>query len=68
MGYQCDMIFCESRIGHGEYIEYGALEAEKLYDGDKGTKRMEEGSKKLPKCLKDMLDHLLLKKDDRLRI
>ncbi|CAO3698990.1 unnamed protein product [Rhizopus microsporus] len=68
MGYQCDMIFCESRIGHGEYIEYGALEAEKLYDGDKGTKRMEEGSKKLPKCLKDMLDHLLLKKDDRSRI
>ncbi|CEJ04759.1 hypothetical protein RMCBS344292_18712 [Rhizopus microsporus] len=68
MGYRCDMIFCENRIGHDEYIEYGASEAEKLYDGDEGTKRMEKGSKRLPKCLKDILDHLLLKKDDRSRI
>lgn len=68
MGYRCDMIFCENRIGHDESIEYGASEAGKLYDGDKGTKRMEEGSKKLPKCLKDMLDHLLCKKNDRLKI
>lgn len=64
MGYRCDMIFCENRIGHDESIEYGASEAGKLFDGDKGTKRLEEGSKKLSKSLKDMLDHLLLKKDD----
>ncbi|KAG1379485.1 hypothetical protein G6F61_004902 [Rhizopus arrhizus] len=68
VGYRCDMIFCENRIGHDESIEYGASEAGKLYDGDEGTKRLEEGSKKLPKCLKDMLDHLLLKKDDRSKI
>ncbi|KAG0735103.1 hypothetical protein G6F57_013052 [Rhizopus arrhizus] len=68
VGYRCDMIFCENRIGHDERIEYGASEAGKLYDGDEGTKRLEEGSKKLPKCLKDMLDHLLLKKDDRSKI
>ncbi|EIE77768.1 hypothetical protein RO3G_02472 [Rhizopus delemar RA 99-880] len=68
MGYRCDMIFCENRIGHDESVEYGASEAGKLYDGDEGTKRLEEGSKKLSKCLKDMLDHLLLKKDDRSKI
>ncbi|KAI8968192.1 hypothetical protein BDF20DRAFT_827803, partial [Mycotypha africana] len=66
MGYRCDMIFCENRVGHDEIIEYGASEAGKLYDGDEGTKRLEEGSKKLPKCLKNMLDRLLLKKDDKI--
>lgn len=29
-------------------IEYGAPEAGKMYDGEQGTKRLEEGSKKLP--------------------
>ncbi|GAA5806713.1 hypothetical protein MFLAVUS_000061 [Mucor flavus] len=52
------------RIGHDDYIEYGASEAGKLYQGEEGTKRLEEGSKKLPKYLKDMLDHLLLIKND----
>ncbi|KAI7881197.1 uncharacterized protein EV154DRAFT_523507 [Mucor mucedo] len=54
MGYRCDMIFCENRVGHDEIIEYGAAEAGKSYDGEEGTKRLEEGSKKLPKCLKDI--------------
>ncbi|KAG2236271.1 hypothetical protein INT48_008631 [Thamnidium elegans] len=68
MGYRCDMIFCENRIGHDDSIEYGASEAGKMYDGDQGTKRLEEGSKKLPECLKDMLDYLLIKKDERTKI
>lgn len=64
MGYRCDMIFCRNRCGHDEIIEYGATEVGSLYDGDEVTKRFEEGFIKLPKCLKDMLDSLLLKKDD----
>lgn len=58
------MVLFEDRIGHDDYIEYGASEAGKLYQGEEGTKRLEEGSKKLPKYLKDMLDHLLLIKND----
>jgi hypothetical protein len=65
MGYRCDMIFCRNRCGHDDIIEYGATEAGSLYDGDEATKRFEEGFIKLPKCLKDMLDSLLLKKDDK---
>ncbi|KAI7881196.1 uncharacterized protein EV154DRAFT_523504, partial [Mucor mucedo] len=53
-GYRCDMIFCENRVGHDQIIEYGAAEAGKSYDGEEGTKRLEEGSKKLPRCLKDI--------------
>ncbi|KAG1349172.1 hypothetical protein G6F62_003661 [Rhizopus arrhizus] len=36
IGYRCDMIFCEDRIGHDDYIEYGASEAGKLYQGEEG--------------------------------
>ena len=47
-----DMIFCKDRVGHNGDIEYGAAEAGSLYEGTEGTKRLEEGSKKLPKVLK----------------
>ncbi|KAI7897047.1 uncharacterized protein EV154DRAFT_410522, partial [Mucor mucedo] len=67
MGHRFDMIFCENRVGHDETIEYGASEVGGLYDGNQGTKRLEEGCKKLPKCLKDMLNNLLLKKDNKSR-
>ncbi|CAO0799357.1 unnamed protein product [Mucor circinelloides] len=49
---------------HDEVEEYGALEAGKAYDENQATKRLEEGYVKLPKCLKDMLDNILLKCDD----
>jgi hypothetical protein len=58
------MIFAKESCGHDEGIEYGASEAGKCYDGDATTKRLEEGSIKLPKCLKDMLDCLVSKVND----
>lgn len=52
IGYRCDMIFCEDRIGHDDYIEYGASEAGKLYQGEEGTKRLEGGRKNYQNALR----------------
>lgn len=64
LGVRYDMIIREGRCGHDEYIEYGASEAGSLYEGVGESRRPEEGSKKLPQCLKDMLNCLLFKKND----
>lgn len=62
------MIFAKESCSHDKEEEYGASEAGKTYDGDQATKRLEEGLVKLPKCLKDMLDNILPKGDDRKKL
>ncbi|ORE12151.1 hypothetical protein BCV72DRAFT_191315, partial [Rhizopus microsporus var. microsporus] len=64
----CDMVFAKKSCSHNEVEEYGASKAGKAYDGDQATKRLEEGFVKLSKCLKDMLDNILLKCDDNKKL
>ncbi|KAI8875212.1 hypothetical protein K501DRAFT_171527, partial [Backusella circina FSU 941] len=68
IGKKCDMFFAKKSCSHDEVEEYGASEVGKAYDGDQATKRLEEGFVKLPKCLKNMLDNILLKCDDNKKL
>ncbi|KAI7905775.1 uncharacterized protein BX663DRAFT_468531 [Cokeromyces recurvatus] len=63
IGYKCDFLIRDTTSDHEESLEYGADEVGIRYE-QKGTKLMTEGSAKLPKVLKDMLDHLILKNKD----
>ncbi|KAI8981451.1 hypothetical protein BDB01DRAFT_870112 [Pilobolus umbonatus] len=63
IGYKCGFLIRDSASIHEESLEYGAGEVGIRYE-QKGTKAMTEGSVKLPKVLKDMLDHLIQKNKD----
>ncbi|CEP18622.1 hypothetical protein [Parasitella parasitica] len=58
MGSKCDMLFRDAALSN-EYVgEYGASETGSKYDGETGTKLLNEGYLKVPKTFKDMLDNL----------
>ncbi|KAI7896286.1 uncharacterized protein EV154DRAFT_260618 [Mucor mucedo] len=63
IGYKCDFLVRDTISEHEESLEYGAGEVGIKYE-QMGTKLMTEGSVKLPKVLKDMLDQLILKNKD----
>ncbi|KAI7892566.1 uncharacterized protein EV154DRAFT_418417, partial [Mucor mucedo] len=63
IGYKCDFLVRDTTSEHEESLEYGAGEVGIKYE-QKGTKLMTEGSVKLPKVLKDMLDQLIIKNKD----
>lgn len=63
MGYRCDFIFRETVASHDDRLEYGAGEVGINYTKI-GTESMTEGSVKLPKVLKDMLDDLIIRNGD----
>ncbi|KAI9478322.1 MAG: hypothetical protein EXX96DRAFT_619247 [Benjaminiella poitrasii] len=66
-GHMCDLIFRQYNIRHSVPLEFGASEAKAIIENESGTNFMKEGFYKLPRTLKDMLDHLLqeIKFDDR---
>lgn len=69
MGYRCDIIFCENRIGHDESVDYGASEVGRLYDGDQGTKKIRSRVKKTTQVSKGYVGPFIIKKkDDRSKI
>ncbi|ORX61741.1 hypothetical protein DM01DRAFT_1332322 [Hesseltinella vesiculosa] len=59
-GRKCDLIVRHHAPDHQVPLEYGAGESGRVYDGPHGTKLLTESSLKLPKTLKDMLDHLVI--------
>lgn len=66
-GHRCDLIFRQYSIRHSVPLEFEASKAKSIIENESGTNYMEEGFYKLPRTLKDMLDHLLqeIKFDDR---
>ncbi|EPB89102.1 hypothetical protein HMPREF1544_04094 [Mucor circinelloides 1006PhL] len=49
IGYKSDMIFHKTACSHDEVLEFGAIEAGKNFEeGDGATKKLIEGSIKLP--------------------
>lgn len=52
------MLFRDAALSNDYAKEYGASETGSKYDGDNGTKLLNEGYLKVPKTLKDMLDNL----------
>ncbi|GAN09213.1 hypothetical protein MAM1_0250c08735 [Mucor ambiguus] len=56
LGTKCDMIFKDAMA----FTEYGASETGMKFEGENGSKLINEGFLKLPKTLKDMLDFLYL--------
>ncbi|ORX58004.1 hypothetical protein DM01DRAFT_1283864 [Hesseltinella vesiculosa] len=57
-GRRLDFIIRCRHVDHAQDFEFGAGECGKAHQADTGTKALKEAHLKLPKVMKDMLDHL----------